>query len=334
MARRLIVHVGQMKSGTTFIQQTLAHNRDVLLDAGVLYPGPRFNQQHACYGLCGRDVYWVRDPAPYHDSASALVESIVDHPGTVLVSAEALSCMAADGVERFARRIGGFDSVVVTIRNLLSTLLSAWQQGAKRGSEMSLDEFFTRLHRERETESGLWRNYAFGNTVRWWSRFAETNVLVVESFARDEVAAAFLRAAGIDGVDLSVPELSAQDRNLSLRREDVELLRALNAVTNRSERDRDEEFRGFLLQHLFFPAAQARLGSPITFPARHLDAAIGWARDEIEKFPRTAVVHGDVDVLASPDQVEIAESEAESVDPVVRIESLLHLWFQRNGPHV
>src|SRR5690348_5956503 len=37
-ARRVVLHVGLPKTGTTYLQALLSQHRDVLRDAGVLYP--------------------------------------------------------------------------------------------------------------------------------------------------------------------------------------------------------------------------------------------------------------------------------------------------------
>ncbi|MDW3216942.1 MAG: hypothetical protein R8G01_23325 [Ilumatobacteraceae bacterium] len=330
MTRRVIVHVGQMKSGTTFMQQTLAQNRESLLRSGISYPGPKYNQQHACYGLCGNDIYWVHDQERWEHAGDALLDSIRASDETVVISSEALSCMPQSGVDRFAERIGGIDTVVVTVRNMLSTLLSAWQQGVKRGSEASLAEFFARMHDERDTGSGLWRNYAFGNTVDRWTHHADVSVVVVDSFDRDELMDAFLRAARIDDVELAAPELSAKDRNVSLRWEDAELLRSVNRTTNARRRPDADEFRGFLLEHLLFPAAQSGLGSRIKFPEEHIEKSVGWAREEIAKFPPGTTVLGDVDALASSETVASTPDADSSVDLVERTEELLFDWFRRH----
>ena len=45
MATRLVLHVGVMKSGTTFVQRVLLANRDRLAEHGVLFPGKQWRRQ-------------------------------------------------------------------------------------------------------------------------------------------------------------------------------------------------------------------------------------------------------------------------------------------------
>jgi hypothetical protein len=58
---KVILHVGQMKSSTTFVQRILSGNRRRLLDQGIFYPGKAANQQFACYGIAGESIPWVQD---------------------------------------------------------------------------------------------------------------------------------------------------------------------------------------------------------------------------------------------------------------------------------
>ena len=45
MAERVVLHVGCMKSGTSFLQRTLAENRGVLAAHGFTFPGEGWQQQ-------------------------------------------------------------------------------------------------------------------------------------------------------------------------------------------------------------------------------------------------------------------------------------------------
>ena len=40
MAERVVLHVGLMKSGTSFLQQVLRHNKDLLREQGRAVPEP------------------------------------------------------------------------------------------------------------------------------------------------------------------------------------------------------------------------------------------------------------------------------------------------------
>src|SRR5690606_37680947 len=45
MSSTVVLHIGAMKSGTSFLQQALLANRDALAAQGVLFPGGTFRRQ-------------------------------------------------------------------------------------------------------------------------------------------------------------------------------------------------------------------------------------------------------------------------------------------------
>ncbi|MFL6003092.1 MAG: hypothetical protein ACJ72P_09815, partial [Nocardioides sp.] len=45
--RTVVLHVGLMKSGTTFVQKSLFENKQALGEQGVLVPGTRWSKQAA-----------------------------------------------------------------------------------------------------------------------------------------------------------------------------------------------------------------------------------------------------------------------------------------------
>ena len=51
VAERVVLHIGAMKSGTSFIQNVLGHNKARLQDAGVLFACERWLRQVAA-GPC------------------------------------------------------------------------------------------------------------------------------------------------------------------------------------------------------------------------------------------------------------------------------------------
>src|SRR6476659_1038381 len=85
--RRVVLHVGLPKTGTTHLQALLAAHRDPLREAGVLYPFVRpaamchgafeVRGSHAKCGLAAEDVA---------GSWQALCDRVRDFPGVSVVS--------------------------------------------------------------------------------------------------------------------------------------------------------------------------------------------------------------------------------------------------------
>jgi hypothetical protein len=140
VTRRVHLHVGAPKSGTTYLQSRLYRNAESLGEHGVLVPRTRdehpaslafraaLDQTGKRMGRSRRYVegYWSR-----------LVAEIGKHDGVVLVSQEAFVRADAAAVDRaFADLAALGDTkveIVYTARDLARQLVSAWLEGLKHG---------------------------------------------------------------------------------------------------------------------------------------------------------------------------------------------------------
>lgn len=289
---RKIIHVGQMKSGTTFIQNSLSSNREFLLQKGILYPGKLFNQQHACYGICGKNIPWVSHGEKWSELGRELLNDIEQNDGDILISSEALSCMSVDGVDDFVEKVGGIDEVVITIRNFHRVILSAWQQSIKGGGVKSFGEFFNAMREDRALNKGLWKNYSFGETAKLWSKHAEVKIVIAESDkGKNLLLDRFSSACNMP--NLEAVKLNASQENKSLKREDVEILRVLNKLNLSMERNEREEYVRWLLSKGMFVASSMSEGERIKLPEENLEESIAWAKEELNKIPKRSLVLGD-----------------------------------------
>ncbi len=126
---RVFVHIGLAKTGTTSIQAALEQSQERYADQGLCLPGGRHHaQRRAAYDLVGRRI--SGDPEPVAGSFRRLVESVgsCGAPRAV-VSEELLALARPRHVRRLHRALAGHElEVVVGVRDLGRTLLSAWQQ--------------------------------------------------------------------------------------------------------------------------------------------------------------------------------------------------------------
>ena len=117
MTRRVILHVGAMKTGTSFVQSVLATHREALAAAGVAYPA---GSPQAVLDL----LKLPRQPQQNRERWQALTSGADD----LLVSMEFLSFatdrQVAAALEPFA---GDRVEVVVSVRDQLGAIPAQWQ---------------------------------------------------------------------------------------------------------------------------------------------------------------------------------------------------------------
>lgn len=143
---RLIVHIGQPKTGTSTLQDTLLQSRAALLEHGVLYPKPLVWNNHttSVAHLGGLDVAPILDKIKHKgDDAKLLQESaeawalikkeIATHPAdTIVLSSESFSDIPPDGnVSNFIKALNALSddiTIVAYLRAPASYYLSLKQQ--------------------------------------------------------------------------------------------------------------------------------------------------------------------------------------------------------------
>ena len=228
------LHVGLPKTGTTTIQSALADHAGDLADAGILYPRGRHAQRAAAFELLGQRV-------PGHDLPVAgafdrLLDQIAAHSGDrVVVSEEELGLCRPRHVHRVLRALRDHRVfVVVGVRDLARTLVSAWQQSVVMGATTTWADFVAGV---RDPDAGMTRaaaGFAARHDVRrvldsWGTHVPPERIRLVTVPPRgapgEVLLARFARAAELP-VDLFADEPPV--RNVSLGVAEVEMIRRLN----------------------------------------------------------------------------------------------------------
>ena len=142
--RRVFLHIGLHKTGTTYLQNVLRANRAQLADQGVLYPGGAGQpvQVFAVWDLLGRRPRGASD-ARITGAWAATVDLVngSDHP-TVLLSDEHLSLASPRQARTAVQAFDGAEvHVVVTARDLARVLVSAWQEEIKNRGAWTWQQF-------------------------------------------------------------------------------------------------------------------------------------------------------------------------------------------------
>jgi len=143
-ARRVFLHIGLHKTGTTYLQNTFRVNARELMDEAVLYPtdSARPVQTLAVADLMGRRPQGATDTR-ISGAWPSLVDTVnsSDAP-TALLSDEHLSLVSPKQARRAVRAFAEREvHVIVTARDLARVLVSAWQEDVKNGAAWTWAEF-------------------------------------------------------------------------------------------------------------------------------------------------------------------------------------------------
>ena len=228
MAQRVIVHIGLMKSGTTFLQGRLGANRKRLEAQGVLFPGPTWRRHvNAVQDLMGH-------PGATAGSWDSMTSEVNAHPGTAVISMEFLAMAGARGIKIIARSFEDAEvRVVVGARDLGRTVPAMWQEAVKNRSVLTFADYVEGIRTGAENGRRFWRQQHVGRiAARWAEHLGPDRVYVVTlpppGAPGDALWSRFSGAAGIR------PEASwseAPRTNESLGAASALVMRRLNEAT-------------------------------------------------------------------------------------------------------
>ena len=235
--KKLFLHIGFNKTGSTSIQESLLRNAPRLLERGVFYPcnveAAYFQRvQHVplAAALPGMKLGWLNARKAgtvgqaYDDLFGAIEQSQFE---TLILSSEGFGAtsITAKQLDWLKRCFEGYRiTIIAYIRPQDAYLLSAYQQRVKAGGKGG---FQFGMHESMES-------LRFGSRLApWREAFGPENV-IVRPFApklwhEGELFFDFLNALEIprDGLDIAEPANEGLDYRA------VELLRALNALQKR-----------------------------------------------------------------------------------------------------
>lgn len=332
MARRVFLHCGTAKSGTTYLQDLWWRHREELRERGLLLPGTALRDHfHAAALVKGMDVI-VDELGPGERQVwRRLVDETGAWSGDVLISHEHFSdSSAAAAAAALADLTSAADEVhlVVTVRDLGRVLPSAWQQRVKQGARQPYGKFLATVRRGRDDQK-FWRYQDVpGILERWASGLPPERVHLVvvppSGAPRDEL---WLRTAAVLGVDVGGLDTEPRLPNDSLSIVEAELLRRINTTVPRQRRSvaLTRLTKGAFARDLLAGSAPRE---SFVLPAKHA----GWVRERSEQMVAALRagsydVVGDLDDLLpagprsgrTPDQTSDAELLAAATTVVARM---------------
>ncbi|HEY0888495.1 MAG TPA: hypothetical protein VGE38_02655 [Nocardioides sp.] len=233
--RRVFVHIGAPKTGTTYLQERLYLNRGSLGEHGIHYPvGLREDQFFPAL-----DVSRIRWPG-FHDKVAgewdALLRRVRHHDGTVIISHEVLAATRPERIKVAMSDLsaGGAEvHVVMTARDIARQVAADWQEELKNYSRVS---FARHLRRIRETDPRsnklwFWRAQSIPQVLsRWGHTLPPERIHLITVPQRGHVRPDILweRFCEVIGADPAWGSRTGVRRNQSLGVAEATMLRRLN----------------------------------------------------------------------------------------------------------
>jgi hypothetical protein len=325
MPRRVILHIGPRKTGTTFLQRVLHELAPGLAEDGVLYPTryrerDDYNQVGAVSSLTynqearrgnrriGRGVADWR----------GLERQVQGFDGDVILSAEMIAGLRPEAATRMLDRLKCQDvTVIITARDLGRILPSSWQQHIRNGHTEPYRAYLQRRTTERgagdpramqgvwdaERHQTFWRAYAYGALVRRWQGLVgDDRVRMVTvpptGSGVNLLWERFVAVAGVPGLPDTAPGLPPHRANAGSTPAEVAVLRAINVEAKRREWSR------YTIKRVHDRILSSGLldrdgrGEQLYLPASVLPVVRSWAEADIADLLTTGVhVAGDLDEL-------------------------------------
>ncbi len=286
--RRVFLHIGLPKTGTTYLQDVLWGNKALLGERGVLLPG-RHHRRHLLASLDLReDPKLARRSGDVSQPWQDLVDEIHAWPGrAALISHEFFGAASSEQVRRAVAAFPDHElHVLVTARDMVGLGLSRWQEWVKNGSTGEVDSYPPTDAYDPDDEWG-WGAFDLDSILRRWGAVVpheRIHVLPVP-VGRAQPHELWERFAGVLGVEIDGFRAPEEPANRSLGLVELELLRQVNDHLEgfTSAGDRGRWIRGYLATETVLPLTDERFRAgeeTVAELTRRGEAAVAQLRDE------------------------------------------------------
>ncbi len=320
---RIFLHIGAMKTGTTYLQGLLSANKERLADAGYLFPGERWtDQSRAAADVLGFSLDDPRRKAAVEGRWDRIVAEMLAHRGrgrkASIFSMEFLSFADTEQATRILDSLARADvEIILTVRDTISTIPAQWQTSCRNGAHVPYRRFVYGVRdaialQDAEDDQGT-PSARVSKPVRLFRRTQDiermldvwvplvgaerVHVVTVPPRGSDP-AVLWQRFASVVGVDPDVCEQPEDTSNSSLGHASTELMRLVNKQLDLSPTDYTLLVKGPLARRILGSRAAAE--QPIRMHRRGHILGVRWNR----RIRRAVRRHG-VDVVGSLDDLVV-----------------------------
>lgn len=233
----IYLHVGEPKTGSTYLQQVMWRNRAALSEVGVMLPGARPRAHWRATQDLRQVPQLPNDPmGSYAGAWDRISQAALRAPRTAVISHELLAAVTEEQARRALASFGDAEvHVVLGVRDFASLLPAEWQESVKHRSHRPWRDWLGDvIDRESVTENRrqwwFWRVHDTLEVLRIWSEGLPKENVHVLTVPRPGTSPGLLwqRFAGIIGVDHEAVDVTLASANASLGPSQAELLRRIN----------------------------------------------------------------------------------------------------------
>ena len=264
--RRVLVHVGAPKTGTSFVQDVLWLNRASLADQGILYPADRFDE-HFLAALDLMELPWGGLENQAVGAWDRLAKRVRAWSGTAIVSHEILATASAHQVRRAIESFGDAEvHVVLSARDLVRQIPAEWQENVKHRRTLTYGDFLAKItdpRRNGELASWFWGVQEVPDVLdRWGGLLPPEHVHLITvpkpGAPRDLLWQRFASVLGLDAAALA-PETTRANPSMGVP--ETALVRRINERVNRGVLA-NQDYREFVRELLAHRTLSQRTSSP------------------------------------------------------------------------
>lgn len=238
MARRIYLHIGAMKSATTYVQKLCNANPDALSEAGIYWGGARVNF------LAINQLLGVGNVKSHPDAWQKLNRAVRQHDGDAFVSNEILSLRSQDNVCRVVEALAPAEvHLILTARDLGRVIPSQWQEGTRARQTVTWTDMLDALTAKKPDEAQqavrarFWRRQNLPQIIAKWSPSIPVERITLVTVPPHGAPTSLIaeRMASVVGFDPTVMKEPAEDHS-GLGAHSAELMRRLNESVTEMDR--------------------------------------------------------------------------------------------------
>ena len=221
MHRKVFIHIGFGKTGSSALQIWLNDNTKIIQEKGVYYPVFSHEKLSAYEITCGNGVF-VLESLRNNEFQKFFNKLSKECSNDILFSSEMFQEMTDDEIEELIAIVQSFSfkvEIVAYVRDIYDMAYSSYQQLVKRHS---LSDSFSEYCKKQKNMQ------QFSTLRKIESHFNTIHLLHYNSCLKEGIEKQFCKAVNIE--PKSIPSMSKKQVNRSLTAFETDLVRSLNRV--------------------------------------------------------------------------------------------------------